>query len=59
MITFLRNVSSNGTCLLNTPINALSTYFNSSYLAGQLYSLDQQCQFLLGSSSSYSKCYVS
>jgi hypothetical protein len=35
------------------------TYFNSSYLPGQLYTLDQQCQFLLGPSSSYSACYVS
>jgi len=48
-----------GKCLTNLPVSTLSSYFNTStYLPGQLYGIEDQCQMLYGPSSSYSACYI-
>lgn len=36
----------------------LSTYYGTTYLPGQFYDLDKQCQALLGIGSSYSSCEI-
>jgi hypothetical protein len=55
---FFRNLTTSGRCLLNSPTQTLQTYYNSSILPGQLYSLDQQCKLLLGTTSNYDTCSV-
>ena len=54
----LRSVSDAGQCLVNTPAAPLTTYYNSTILPGQLYTVDQQCQFLYGPNSNYANCLV-
>ena len=52
----LRSVSSTGQCLLNIPTTTLIPTIK--YLAGQIYSIDNQCKIKYGSKSSYSLCSV-
>jgi hypothetical protein len=52
------NASTSGQCLVNLPMDTITSYFNTSYLPGTLWSLDDQCKFLFGSNSSYQQCSV-
>jgi hypothetical protein len=55
----LRVVLTAGACLTNLPIKTLSSYFNAStYLPGQLFTVDDQCKMLYGNNSAYSPCAV-
>ena len=61
ILNFLRNVSSNASCLANVPptfrsffqTDDVRTTVDGSVLLGTLYTLDQQCRLIYGNFSHY------
>ena len=53
-----RSVLPSAQCLLNIPSTSTSSPIYSTYLPGQLYTLDQQCMYSSGPLSTYKYCSV-
>jgi hypothetical protein len=56
---FLRSVSQKAQCVLNIPSVTVNSFYNSTYLPGQFFTLDQQCMYASGAKSTYKYCSVS
>jgi hypothetical protein len=55
-VFFLRNVTNQGQCLQNVPLQATAI---TNVLAGAFYTADEQCRLILGPDSNYRDCEVS
>ena len=55
----MASISSAGQCLYNSPVLLQTlSYYNETYLPGQLFSIEDQCKSVFGPDSSYSACFV-